>query len=282
MAVDAHELIRSWPTLGGLGAEAVLSHPAWRMPVLYRDSRATLVASSGVSTGDQTLALSITLDGEPHVLCVVPSDLTPDLKLILPKRAALPPEILMALVERECGDLLSLVEKTLRRQVGVKGFADGADVPLRAFRLETGAGSLEFALDLTPELLTVFGQVEFLDPKHGSIRALTRPAYAVYSPILLTEEECVGLAPGCCIVPPGDLLSQTRWAVELPTDDIVNVLSANPTEISFAAFADGELPSIPPPTELALCRHGRVFAQADVTRLGDATVLKVSEIFRGH
>jgi len=278
--MDARDLVREWPGLSGLGADACLAHPAWQMSVLFGPRRARLVASSLAMTADDPVALAITLDDEPHVLRIAPSPLFPDLDLLWPKRGALPSELLMALVERECGELLQLVEKTLRRQLGVKGFADGALAPTHGFRLETDGGALEFALDLTPEMLPVLGQVDCLDPTHGSVRALTRPAFAAYSPVLLTNEECARLSPGCCIVPPGDLMSTARWIVTLPSDEVVNVLSARPTEIPFAAFADEAMPEIRPPESVALCRHGRIFAEAQVGRLGEAVVLRITKILQ--
>jgi len=275
--MDAHDLVREWPGLSGLGADACLSHPAWQMPVLLGSRSARLVASPLARTEDDPLALGITLDDEPHVLRVVPSPLFPDLNVLWPKRAALPSELLMALVEREGGEFLQLVEKTLRRQLRVKGFAEGERSPTHGFRLETDGGALEFAVDLTPEMLPVLGQVDGLDPTHESVRALTRPAYAAYGPVLLTNEECDRLSPGCCIVPPGDLMSAARWTVDLPADETAYVLSAKPTEISFAAFADEAMPEIPPPADVSLFRHGRIFAEARVSRLGDATVLRIDK-----
>lgn len=277
MAMDARDLVRTWPSLGGLGADACLSHPAWIMPVQFGDRRGTLRAEPCDEARD-ALNLALTLDGEPHVLKVYDSPLFPDLHLVWAKRTVLPPEIVMALLERECAELFQFLEKTLRRQVGIAGKSDGTRRPTHAFRLETEDGALEFALDLTPELLTVFGQIDFLDPTHASIRSLTRPTWVFYGTLVITNEECAGLGPGCCVLPQGDLLAAAKWTFDLPADETVSVVSAERTPLSFAAFADDAFPEIPAPQEVSLVRRGRIFATARVTKLGDATVLRIVEM----
>ena len=114
--MDALELLKTWPGWANAGAETVLASPAWRLSVRFGEE--TGVLRLGVEALSDTIDLDITLDGEPHVLSLADSSLYPDLHVLWGTRAGLPPEILLALVEKECGDLFFMLEKSTRRMVG--------------------------------------------------------------------------------------------------------------------------------------------------------------------
>lgn len=270
--MDALELLKSWPGWARAGAETILSSPAWRMQVRLGTGHAVMTADG---PGEDALCLDITFDGEPFVLALYDSPLYPDLHLLWSRRAELPREIVLALVEKECGEVLAMLENLVRRQLGVKGISESAPAGRSyAVSVPTG-GSLVFALDFPPEALQGFARLENLDTNHPSIRELTRPARVDYTSLMLTEEECRTMAAGDFLLLPENFPSTASWTVEPPAEGPVHVVSAAETEISFGAFADDDLPPIPPPSVLVLAEGDRTLFPCELTVLGEAKAIRI-------
>ena len=131
-----HEILSVLPRWADAAPEALLDSPAWAMPCrLGEDS--TVLRTADVTPCD-TLNLAVLLDGERHVLSIADSPRFTDIHALWPSRADVPEPILLALVEKECGPLLQLVENAVRRQLKIEGIApDGpdAETELAAFTL---------------------------------------------------------------------------------------------------------------------------------------------------
>ena len=271
--MSAEELIAKWPGIAGADAAAIFGMDAWAMPVGYNGNDATLVKDA--TRERDVIGLEIRFDAERHFLALAVSDAYPELSKVWTERAKLPDEIVLALVEKECGALFQTLENAVRRQVSVIGLADSEaakaeNVKAQAFALRDASGETvcDFSLSTSPALLAEFGRVENLDANHESIRALTRPARAEYAAFSLTEDELKGLAVGDYLLLPEIGAEAPKWVTEKPDDDLVHVLSAATTELAFADFADDSLPEPPAATTLVLIRKGHVIAEGRVQALG--------------
>ena len=272
--MDALELLRTWPGWANAGAETVLASPAWRLSVRVGEESGLLRLDSAPLT--DTIDLDISLDGEPYVLSLADTPLYPDLHLLWGSRAGLPQEILLALVERECGNLFFMLENSTRRMFGVKGLASAPSATARRMDVTLPAGMLSFALDLPPDIQTLWGRLENLDVSHPDIRAMTRPAHVDYCSLMLTEEERATMAPGDHLLVPESFADTQKWAVVAPSDDAVHLCSPASREISFAEFADDSLPPIPPTQELSLMLKDRTLHSCSPSRLGVARAVRIS------
>lgn len=271
--MDALELLKSWPGWSRAGAETVLASPAWRLPA--RMGAETAVMRFGAEPLADTVDLDITLDDEPHVLSLADSPRFPDLHLLWGRRAGLPPEVLLALLEKECGDVFALLEGATRCLLGVKGLAAAPSPEARVLEVQAASGAFAFALDLPSAVRTSFGRLENLDASHPSIRGLTRPARVDYGALMLTAEERGEMSAGDYVLVPEDFAGTQRWAVDAPADEAVHLCSPGTTEIAFAAFADDALPPVPEPTELALVQGGRTLGSGTLSRLGLARAVRL-------
>ena len=278
--MNGEELIEKWPGIAGADAAAIFGKDAWAMPVGYAGNDATLVKDA--TRERDVIGLEIRFDAERHFLGLAVSDAYPDLSKVWTERTKLPDEIVLALVEKECGELFQTLENAARRQVSVIGLADreaakAENVKAQAFALRDADGETvcDFSLSMSPALLEEFGRVENLDANHESIRALTRPAQAEYAAFSLTEDELKGLAVGDHLLLPEIGAEAPKWVTETPDDDLVHVLSAATTELAFADFADDSLPEPPAATTLVLLRKGHMIAEGRLQALGAQSAFAV-------
>ena len=282
--MNASELIEKWPGIAGANAAAVFGMEAWSMAVSYRGNDATLVRD-GTRERD-VIGLDVAFDGEPHFLAVAASDDYPELRKVWEMKTQLPEVVLLALVEKECGALFQTLENAVRRQLSVKGLADretaGArNVAAQAFAVkdEDGRTVCDFSLSADGFVLSAFGQLRNLDLGHESIRTLTRPARAEYAAFALSDADLAGLAPGDDLLLPEIGTAPAKWLTgDERADDLVHVLGPDATDLSFAAFADEQLPEPSEPTALVLVRKGRTIAEGRLTRLGEQPAFAIEAV----
>ena len=278
--MNREDLIEKWPGIAGADAAAVFGRDAWAMPVGYNGNDATLVKDE--TRERDVIGLEIKFDAERHFLGLAVSDAYPELSKVWTERTKLPDEIVLALVEKECGALFQTLENAARRQVSVVGLADreaakAENVKAQAFALRDAEGETvcDFSLSMSPALLEEFGRVENLDADHESLRTLTRPAQVEYAAFTLTDDELKDLAAGDCLLLPEIGAEEPQWVTEPAADDLVHVLSAATTELSFGDFADDLLPEPPPASTLVLVRKGRTVAEGRLTNLGAQSAFAV-------
>ena len=269
--MDANELLREWPEWSKANAARVLASPAWRLETQFDGKDARLVRVDSLAA-DATVVLDIRLDDEPHVLAIEPTLLFPDLTLLKGRLADLPKEVLLALVEKECGVLFQFVEELAKRRLSIAGLS-AASIPQTAFAVSGEGGEARFALDLSPEMEQRLGVLANLDVTHPSIRNLTREAFACHGEWTLTDAELAALAVGDCLVPEEGF--EPRWLLGVPSDERAYALAEEKGLLSFAQLADDALPPVPSPKTLTLCLGGNAFATLEPGSLGLVQAFRV-------
>lgn len=274
---DALELLKGWPTWKKAGAAKVLASPAWRFRVMLADEERWIVNDAGEEANPDRMWVELAFEDERHVLGLADSEMFPDLHLLWAKRDRLPDEVRMALVEKECGPLLQMLEDLFRKQLSIVGFADGEGTrKMRAFELqpETGSGdetAIRFAVDLSPAMELELGRLENLDTGHESIRSMVRDAEVEYAEFALPEDTT--LAPGDMLLLPDE--AEPRWMTEIPADDgIVRVLADRTLSLTFAELVDG-LPPVPDTETFKIVRAGRAVATAVRSNVGTHPSFKI-------
>lgn len=276
--MDARELLKKWPNGQLTSAEGIFQSPAWRLSVVYEDAPSVLVRGEEKPT--DILPLVLTLDGEASVLGLADSQSYPDLHLLWGRRHELPSEVLLALVEKECGPLFQMLEDATKKLVAVKGLADAAKrVDGTAFTLLRPDGQqMPFTLEITPSILARFGVLDNLDVTHASIRSMARSARAVYAELTVSASEVAAFAADDRLVlPPLDV---ARWQSDLPEDAAVRICSTEEGSLLFAQVVDEALPPVPFPQEVTVFQGTRAVATGRVEALGLQQVVRLLHVSR--
>lgn len=271
--MDANSLLRSWPGWSKANAGRVLASPAWRIESRFGDKPARLVRVAALDSA-ATVVLDVRLDDDSNLLAIEPTPLFPDLLLLKERFAAMPGEVLLALVEKECGDLFHFVEELAKRRLSIVGLSS-SPAPQAAFAVAGDAGEARFALNLTSEMEQRLGILANLDVAHSSVRELTREGIACHGAWTLDGDALAALSVGDCLVPADGFAPQ--WLVEEPEDDVVRAVSDEKGVLSFAQLADDALPSVPSPSALALVRRGQRLAVLSPVRLGLAQAFRIDQ-----
>ena len=255
--MNAFDVLKTWPGISEAAAEDIFAHPAWAMPCQWGDERCVL--RKAAAKPRDVIGLAVALDDDAHFLGLGNRESFPDLHDLWSRKAELPPALILALVEKECGDLLQLIENAVRRQVRVIGLDDpekrAAALAFEVVSAADGCIRSTFVLDARPSTVRTFGQLRFLDAGHESVRSMERPARAIYATFDLSDEDVAGLAAGdCLMLPELDAGISGEWLCDIPDDGRLRVVSRGETPISFASFADGVLPPLPEPSALELFR----------------------------
>lgn len=272
--MNANELLKKWPGWANANAARVLASPAWRLETRFAGKPAVLTRDLGGSgeVPSSRISLSVTQDGAPGVLTFAPSPLMPDLWLLRDRLDALPREVLLALVERECGPLFQFFEDVGRQSFAVSGLADSPSTGL-AFRLAAEGGEIRYAIDVPASVEQAFGQIANLDAAHESIRAMTRDVTACHAALDLSDDEAAALAPGDCLMLPSG--SEGSWLLEIPSDDRVRLVTPEPRTATFAEIADEALGSVALPDRVNVIRHGALLATGTISNVGMSPALKI-------
>ncbi len=253
----------------------MLASPAWRMTVDYDGRRGALTAApEGLPA--ETVELGVAFEDEECVLGIGDSPAFADLHALWAKREALDPNVLLAIVEKECGPLFQALEDATRKQFSVKGFVPPSVTSprRRAFRLSVERAQVDFTLELTPALTLKWGNLDFLDCAHESIRSLERPAWADYVSLMMTADELAALKPGDFLLLP-ETMPAPQWRVAPADDDAVHVVGVEQAQVTFAQLVDEALPDVPPLAQAKLMKNGREIGRVSPASAGCAKALKV-------
>lgn len=268
--------------------EEALASPAWAMPFRTGESAAALCADPDFQT--DAIDLAVSFDGEKNVLSICDSPAFPELHRLWAQRSEMPRELLLALVEMECGGLLQGLENAVRRSLKVEGLAPESPAP-GAARLALRTGDIRFSLDAAPAVVEAFGQPRFLDLSHDAVRSLTLDAEAEYAVFAMDDAEISSIAAGDAVLLPELESGETRFVVDgrfsagpdgvLPwrDDGRVRAVSASACTISLGELFDAAegsgLPPAPPPARLRLVRGAATLAEGRVEKLAGADALAV-------
>ena len=282
------EILSSLPAWARSTPAAILASPAWTLPCRLGDETCTMRLDAPVPA--ETLDILIRLGDEEHVLGIVDTPSLPELHAVWAARADVPEPILLALVEKECGPLLQLLENAVRRQLQVVGLAqERPEVQTVCARVFSTLGDLlSFTLTLSPALTETLGLLRFIDPSHPSVRDSVLNAEVEVASFALGAAELAGLAPGdALLLPEVDTIPQRlivdgRFAasegdvVAWRDEGLLRVLSGEPREITLGALLDAsagnaDALTIAKPDEnapLRLSRSGSVIATGRLGAVG--------------
>ena len=273
-----HEILSMLPQWADAAPEALLDSPAWAMPCRLDDDSATL-RTADVRPCD-TLNLAVLLDGERHVLPIADSPHFTDIHALWPSRADVPEPILLALVEKECGSLLQLVENAVRRQLKIEGLApEGPDERTLFVQVR----DVVFGLTRSPMVEAAFGQLRFIDCAHQAVRDTVLPCETEIAAFTLPAADLASLAVGDALllpevgtVPPR-IVVDGRFAVDengvLPfkDDGRLRVVGAEARSMTLGELFDrAQNPAAEKsaaPAQLRLIASGKTAAQGRLERL---------------
>ena len=213
------DLLSSLPPFRGWSPAEVLASPAWAMPCRLGSEEGRLVSDGALLPADP-LRLAVRFADDPATLALADSPLFPELHALWSSRSEVPAPILLALVEKECGPLLQLLENAAGRQLAIDGLQvpkfEGSQVPssepsnLRTFEPSNGSSKehpfrllrssgeelCSFALTLPPAVLESFGALRNLDAAHPSVREQEYSAQIQLAEPVLSSDDLASLAPG--------------------------------------------------------------------------------------
>ena len=136
----------------------ILDSPAFAMPCRLGEEQVSL--RLGAVQPSDTLDLAILFGDEQHSLRLARSTRFPELDKVWDSRSDMPEPILLALVEKECGPLLQMLENAVRRQLRLVGLAASvAD----AQTLSVQVNDIVFSLTRSETVTAAFGILRHLN-----------------------------------------------------------------------------------------------------------------------
>ena len=281
------EILSSLPQWSGLGPDAIIDSPAFAMPCRLGDENVTLVL--GATHPADTIRLSIQLEDEPHVLSLARSPRFKELDAIWDSRADVPEPIILALVEKDAGPLLQLIENVVRRQLKLVGLAGPGDADARTVFVQVA--DFNFSLTRSATLTAAIGKLRNLDLAHESIRSAVLPAVTEYAAFSLAPSDASGLSVGDAVLLPemgsvparivvdGRFVIDANGVSRYNAGDIVHVFDATGKDITLGELFDAaETPravEATPSGTLRLVAGNKTLAAGRLDRLGDQPAFMV-------
>lgn len=273
-------VLSSWPGWAEKSPKDLLHHEAWSMRVRWGDEEARLRLSD--NRPRDVIALEVTFDDEPHFLGIGERETFPDLYKLWDRKNEIPQNLVLALVEKECGKLLQLLENSVRRQLKIAGIVDPSRRDgTRGFEVVGPDGKIiaSFALDVSPMVLESFGDLSAIDTSHPSIRSMARPAVVEYAVFNLGADSSKIESGDYLLSPELDNPAAAKWCVENPPDDGKFHIRASASEmVSFASFVDGDMPVITEPKSLELFFGSKRVATGRMSQLGAQSAFAIEEV----
>ena len=220
------DILSALPPFRDWSPAEVLASPAWAMPCRLGSEEGRLV-SDGALLPAAPLRLAVRFADDPATLALADSPIFPALHALWASRADVPAPILLALVEKECGPLLQLLENAAGRQLAIDGLADGeaeggsggaAPRSLVPFSLRRSSGEelCSFALTLPPAVLESFGALRNLDAAHPTVREREYAAQVQLAEPVLATADLEAIAPGAHLLLPEVEPAATSEAGSVP------------------------------------------------------------------
>ena len=276
------EILSSLPEWANASPDAIMSSPAWAMPCRL-GAKHCIMRLDAVRPAE-TLDLAVRFENEDHLLGIAPSQAFPEISAVWNSRADVPEPVLLALVEKDCGELLQLLENAVRRQLKIVGIANSGESGQRTLAAQISPSDesepIVFTLDVSPGITEVLGQLRNIDVTHPSVRTARIPSETEYATFALSAAEISSLASGDVLllpevgtIPPrivaaGKFAISSATAGTTPWNDegLLRVCAAESSTIELGALFDADAepaPAIPPPQEnapLKLVRQGETVA----------------------
>ena len=276
------EILSAIPQWAKATPEDILSSPAWAMPCRLGSKQCTMKLDAVRPA--ETLDLLVRFENEEHILGIAPSKAFPELYAVWQSRAEVPEPILLALVERDCGELLQLLENAVRLQLQVVGLAKSAPADdaktVFAQVLSGDEPPISFALDLSPAVSAALGHLRNIDTSHQAIRETKLPAETEYAAFTIPMADLESLGSGDALLLPetetmppriiaaGKLALSETGVAEWKDEGLLRVCAAESGTVDLGTLFDAEpggktdsLPTIPRENApLKLVRLGKTVA----------------------
>lgn len=275
------EIVSAFPRWAKLMPGEIVDSPAFAVACRLGEETRTLRRAAIEPAASQMLKLAVSFGDEPHTLLIARSPRFPELDKLWDSLAEVPPAIVLALVERECGLLLQMLENLIRRQLKIKGLAPDQDdsVSLLAFQTD----ELVFALTRTNTVLGALGVLRNLDLASECIRSAELPARIEYAAFAMSDADLSALSPGDAILLPevgsvaprvvvdGRLVAVADKVDAFADDGRSRILAAETSPVKLGDLLDGALSASAPAenTQLCLVRNGQTVARGRLGRVGD-------------
>ena len=276
------EILLSLPEWANATPEKIIASPAWALPCRLGAKPCTMRLDAIHPA--ETLNLRIRLENEEHVLGIANSPAFPELGAVWASRADVPGPILLALVEKDCGELLQLLENAVHKQLQIVELADSApgENPKTVFAqiaFPDDTPPIVFSLDMSPAISATLGLLRNIDPAHPAIRETKLPAETEYASFTLPAADLESIATGDALLLPesetlppriiaaGKFALSADGATAWKDEGLVRVCAAEGSTVELGTLFDAEsggASALPPPpaenTPLRLMRLGRTIA----------------------
>lgn len=287
------EILALLPECAKASAGAILASPAWAMPCRLGDVSCTMRLDA--ERPSETIDLSVRFEGESHVLSLADSEAFPELHSIWSTRMELPEPILLALVEKDCGQFFQLLENAVHKQLSVQGLANepaGEDA-LAARIVADGRTLVVFKLTSSQSIVSALGTLRFIDVSNSAVRDSALSAEVEYASFALPAADIAALGPGDNILLPevgtiapriivDDRFYISESGVSAWVDDgMLRVVRAEPMSITVGelmdAATDGRAAEPVPvmETALKLTRMGKTVATGRFSKLASQNAFVV-------
>lgn len=275
------DLLANWPSWNKKTPEEILASPAWAMVVRYGDEEMRLRRCD--TAPRDVIGLRISFDDEEHFLGLGKREQYPDLSLLWYEKKRLPDALILALIEKECCNLLQLLENGVRRQLKIIGLASPDErMDAQGFEVVDKKGNVVafFSLSLSHMVKVAFGDIANVDVTHPLIRDMELPTKLQYASFVLGDDDVENLAAGdYLMLPERKNPVAAKWLpTGAPKDGRLYVLADEPYSLKFSNFADGMLPPIPEPNRLVLVKDDRVLAYGTIAKFGLEAAFAIEEV----
>ena len=275
------EILVAIPKWAKATPDQVLDSPAFAMPCRLGEEQVSL--RLGAVQPSDTLDLAILFGDERHSLRLARSTRFSELDKVWDSRADMPEPILLALVEKECGPLLQMLENAVRRQLRLVGLATSPDPDARM--LSAQVNDIVFSLTRSETVAAAFGILRHVDFASPELRAETFASEAEFAAFALAPADLASLSVGdALLVPeigsvPPRLVVDGRFVVDesgvapFADDGRCRVVAAEMRNVSLGELFDaaenprrveGEAPG-----QLRLTQGGKTVAYGRLDRLGE-------------
>lgn len=289
------EILLAMPEWANATHEAILSSPAWTLPCRLGEKQCTMKLDAVHPA--ETLDIKVRLENEEHILGIANSPAFPELCSIWESRADVPEPILLALVEKDCGELLQLLENAVHRQLRVVGLskdapASRAQTVFAQITHDDDTPPIIFSFDLSPAVSGALGLLRNIDAMHPSIRETKLPAETEYASFALPAADLASLKTGDALILPetetmpprvivaGKFALSDVGVAEWKDEGLLRVCAAEGSVIELGTLFDSvsggaaALPPIPREnTPLRLMRLGKLVATGRLGLLARQRVL---------
>lgn len=275
------EIVSALPQWKNLSPDEIVDSPAFAAACRLGEETRTLRRADIAPAVSQMLSLSVTFGDEPHTLSIARSPRFPELDKLWDSLPEVPGAIVLSLVERECGQLLQMLENAIRRQLKIVGLAPSA--PDQSAMIAFQADDLTFAVTRSATITGALGVLRNLDLASDCVRSAPLPAQAEYAAFALSDADLASLAPGDALLLPeigtiaprvvvdGRFAAVSGGVEAFAEDGRVRVFPAEPATVTLGELLDGALSASGPAenAQLKLVRQGKLVAQGRLGRVGD-------------